>query len=89
MSEMTLMENVADYVRMKRLHVLAVLMTGLAGVASAAPLNGTIGPIINEVVLLFGPITDLVVAAVPVLLVLAVIGFLLGIFDGVLSRIKI
>jgi hypothetical protein len=34
-------------------------------------------------------ILDLVVAVVPVVIALAVIGFILGIFDGILGKIKL
>ena len=55
----------------------------------AFDLNSTIGPIIDGVVTLMPSILNLIVAVVPVIITLAVVGFVLGIFEMVLSKIKI
>jgi len=51
-------------------------------------LNATIGPILTSVTDLFPTILDLVLAVIPVIIAMSVIGFVLGIFEGVLSKIK-
>lgn len=56
---------------------------------TAVDLNGTIGPILDSVVALFPTLLALVLAALPIIIAMALIGFVLGIFDGILSKIKI
>ncbi len=91
MSEkLTFGEKLEDWYQVHKREVIAgVGSSALVAAGSAAPLNGTIGPIINEVALLFEPIMNLVIATVPPIIVLAVVGFLLGMFDGILARIRI
>jgi len=71
-----------------RIALVAVpLMT--IGFASAGSLADNVTPIIDDVVALFPSILNLVVAVVPVIISLSVIGFILGIFDGIISKIKL
>jgi len=51
-------------------------------------INASIGPIIDGVILLLPTFLELVIAMVPIVIVLAVVGFLLGFFDKILSMIK-
>lgn len=59
------------------------------GLASAGTLNDTIYPLIEDVADLFTPILDLVIAAVPVIVAVAIIGFILGILAAILSQMKV
>lgn len=52
-------------------------------------LNGTIGPIIDGVVLLMPNFLNLVVAIVPVVITLAVVGFLIKFWDRILDMINL
>jgi hypothetical protein len=59
------------------------------GVKKMADLNSSIGPVLDGVILLFPTLLALVLAAIPIILAMALIGFVLGIFDGILSKIKL
>ena len=53
-----------------------------------ATLNASIGPVLDSVILLFPTLLSLVIAAIPILIAMGLIGFVLGLFDGILSKIK-
>jgi hypothetical protein len=57
--------------------------------ASAATLNESIAPILTSVTELFVPLLDLILAAVPLIIALSVIGFVLGIFAAILEKLRI
>ena len=63
--------------------------TPLVGMASAATLNESISPILNSVTELFTPLLNMVVAAVPLIIAIAIIGFILGILDSILSKLRV
>jgi hypothetical protein len=52
-------------------------------------LNATIGPILDGVIELFPTLLDLILGALPIIIAMAIIGFVLGIFDGILGKIKL
>jgi hypothetical protein len=54
-----------------------------------ADLNSSIGPVLDSVILLFPTLLALVLGALPIILAMALIGFVLGIFDGILNKIKL
>jgi len=45
--------------------------------------------IIDDVTLLFPGLVAVVIAIIPILVVLAIVGFILGLFDGILGKIRI
>lgn len=57
--------------------------------ASAATLNESISPILTSVTELFTPLLAMVLAALPLIISLSVISFVLGIFAAILAKIKI
>ena len=68
------------------------LLTGVSGllVASASAIDLTgVTAIIEDVTLLFVPLVAVVIAAVPIMIVLAIVGFILGLFDAILGKIRI
>jgi hypothetical protein len=54
----------------------------------AFDLNATLSPIITGVVEVLPLFLDMVIAMVPIVITLAVVGFLLGFFDKILGMIK-
>ena len=52
-------------------------------------LNSSIGPVLDGVILLFPTLLALVISAVPLIIAIGLIGFVLGIFDGILGKIKL
>ena len=82
--------SAGEWLREKRLAVVTgVSSLALVGMASAATLNDSIAPIISSVTLLFTPLLATIIAAVPLIIALAVIGFILGIFSAILSKLQI
>jgi len=59
----------------------------LVGMASAATLNESVYPLIVDVADLFVPILELVLAAVPVIIAVSIIGFILGVLAAILSKL--
>jgi len=73
-----------------KIRLIGALATGsgLFAVVSAGDLDEAISPILTQVTALFPYIVTLVTAAVPVIILLALVGFLVGLFDSILGRIK-
>lgn len=72
-----------------RLAMSAVFLTGLVvSVSASTPLNGTINPILVDAASLFPYLVDLIVACVPLILVLAIVGFIVTLFAIILSKVK-
>jgi len=72
-----------------RIAVATVMLSGLVGMASAATLNDTIGPILQGVAEIFVPLLAMIIAAVPLIVALAVVGFILGILAAILGKLKV
>lgn len=68
---------------------VALMTTTLVQYASAATLNESISPIITSVTELFTPLLSLVIGAVPIIIAVSLIGFILGIFAAILSKLHI
>jgi hypothetical protein len=57
--------------------------------ASAGALNDSVGPILSDVASLFAPLLTLIIAAIPVIVAIAIISFILGILAAILLKLKI
>ena len=68
--------------------VLATVAMSIQPVA-AAGMNDSISPILTDVASLFTPLLALVIAAIPLIVAIAVIGFVLGILSAILGKLKI
>ena len=89
---MAFFESLKEKVTAMKARILAVTTVSLVTLvqyASAATLNESISPILTSVSELFTPLLDLILAAIPLIIALSVIGFILGIFDAILTKIKI
>ena len=78
-------------VRTKMMHVLTIgTLLGVMGVGNAAALNNTsfsgVTDTIEAVIPIFGALQDLVVAVVPYVLTLAVVGGLIILIKGLFSK---
>ena len=63
---------------------------GLVGSASAAiDINATVGPILDPWTLLIPTIINLVLAIVPAIITMAVVGFIVAFFDKILAMMKL
>lgn len=65
------------------------MLMALAVPVSAGDLNDSVSPIIQDMVDLFGPLLDLIIAAVPLIIATALIGFILGILGAILSKMHV
>jgi hypothetical protein len=72
-----------------RLAMYSVFLMGLVASVSAIPLNMSINPILTDAAALFPYLVDLIVAVVPLLLIMAVVGLIIGLFSIILSKIRI
>jgi uncharacterized membrane protein (DUF106 family) len=75
-------------VKVRRLALLSIMLTGLVGMASAAFSMNSTEVIIGGVTLLFTPILAVVVAGVPVIVTMAIIAFILGILSMILGKLR-
>lgn len=73
----------------KALVVVGTASMYLVQYASAGNITDGISPVITDVTELLPLMLALVIAALPIIVALAVIGFLLGLFDGILGKIKL
>ena len=71
-----------------RLAVLAATMVGLVASVSAGALNTSISDLLYEVTTLFPSLVDLVIAAIPVIVVIALAAFIVGFLDGIIKKLK-
>ena len=71
------------------LMLLVVALVGLASPVSAVTsINDTVGPILDDVVLLIPTIIDLVIAIVPAIIVMSVVGFVVKFWDSIIGMLK-
>lgn len=69
---------------------LAVTGMGLATAVSAeVDINSSVGPILDSVILMIPTLINLIVAIVPAIIVLAVVGFIVAFFDRILGMMKL
>jgi len=87
MSEMTLKQKIAARVVAWRVALTALMLTGLVGMASAATINDSVGPLLQGLAELFVPILAMVVGAIPIIVTLAVITFILGLLARILGKL--
>ena len=82
--------SVLDTIKMHRGKIAAVAGTAVTvAAASAGTINTTITPIITDLALIFqGSFTDLIVGLIGPLIALAFLGFFTGLFDGIVSKIR-
>lgn len=71
-----------------RIAVLAVMMTGLVASVSAGALNTSVSDLLAAVTTLFPSLVDLVIAAIPVIVVIALAAFIVGFLDGIIKKLK-
>jgi hypothetical protein len=88
MSLTDIKENIAARVVAWRVALTALMLTGLVGMASAATLNDSVGPILQSVAELFVPLLAMIVGAVPLIVTLAIISFILGILAMILGKLR-
>jgi hypothetical protein len=91
-------ENASFMERVKARKVeLIALGTGVAvTVGSVAPataatfdINGTVGPLLDGIAALIPSIVNLIIAVVPAIIILALVGFVIGFLDEIIAMLKI
>lgn len=51
-------------------------------------LNSTVGPVLDGVIALFPTLLSLILGALPIIISMAVLGFVLGLFDSIIGKLK-
>lgn len=69
------------------LFMLVSMAFMLTAPVAAGALNDSISPILEDVATIFTPLLSLIIAAVPLIIAVAVIGFVMGIFKAILDKI--
>jgi len=57
--------------------------------ADDTPLNTSVGGILDSIPPLFGSLVSLVIAAGPIMVILALVGFIIGLFGAIVGKIKL
>jgi hypothetical protein len=65
------------------------MITNNKGGEKITDINASVGPVLDGVILLLPTLLAMVLAALPIIIALAVVGFVLGLFDGILGKIKL
>ena len=88
---MSFLDTVKEKMAMNKMRIFAITTVSLMTLVqyAQAGLNASIAPILTDVALLFVPLLELVLAAIPIIIAMAVIGFLLGLLAAILGAIKI
>jgi hypothetical protein len=73
--------------RLRIVSGIGLVGSALVGTVSAIDLSG-VTDIIDDVTLLFPGLVAVVIAVIPILVILAIVGFILGLFDGILGKIR-
>ena len=92
MSAKSRLERFGEIVAERRVEIAGLAVTGVTvAVASADTLdiNGTVGPILDSVTQIVPTMINLIVAIVPAIIVLDVVGFVVAFFDRILGMMKI
>ena len=75
-------------VRMKLALASLMSIVALVATVSAVDINTSVGPLLDQIVQLFIPLLALIVGAVPIIITMAIIGFIVGILAAILSKLK-
>lgn len=96
---MQTIENEMSPAPVKVNRVKRVIVVGTSALASAAAMigpvaaetdiNGTITPILSDVIELLPTIIALIISAVPAIIVISVVAFITGFLDSILAKIGI
>jgi len=90
--DVTVKTRLGDSLMGARVKIVSIAAGASALVASASAaidLNGTLGPILDSMILLIPTIIELIVAIVPAILTMAVVGFLVAFFDKILGMMRL
>ena len=83
-------EKMVEKINQHRLAITAgTVMIMTTGFASAGTLNTSVAPILDDVTLLFTPLLSMILGAIPLIIVLAVASFVIGLLSVILNKIRI
>lgn len=92
MQQMTVKERFKGFAQESKVKVIGLATGGSMLVMAASAevdINGTISPLIDDLVLLVPSIVSLIVAILPAIIVMAIVGFIVGFFDKILGMLKL
>lgn len=92
MQQMTVKELFKGFAQELNVKLIGLATGGSMLVMAASAevdINGTISPLIDDLVLLVPSIVSLIVAILPAIIVMAIVGFIVGFFDKILGMLKL
>jgi len=91
MTEEVVVGKVGGFLSSARVKIAGLAATGMGLVASASAtvdINGTVGPVIDSFAEVIPSIINLILALVPALIVMAIVGLIISVCDGLGSKFK-
>lgn len=79
-------KGIVQKLKLKAALVLAILMT-MPGMAAATINFTSVVEILEATVAIFPPLVEIIIAVVPVLIIVAIVSFVLGLFGAILDGI--
>jgi hypothetical protein len=81
--------DIKNWVVERRARILLLTFSVVSLVASVSAIDfSTITDILDELVLIMPWLVAMIVAAIPIIVILMVVGFILGLFDGIVGKIR-
>lgn len=92
----TMKERVGLFLANKKVQISGASITVAAAISQMVPaasaaidINGTVGPVLDSVILLIPTLVGLIVAFLPAIIVVSVIGFVVTFLDKIIGMLKI
>jgi len=92
MQTKTVKERAGEFLADSKVKIVGLTAAGAGLVMSASAdvdINATIGPLLDQIVLLIPNIINLVVALVPAIVIMAIVGFIVTFLDRILGMMKL
>jgi hypothetical protein len=92
MQTKTVKERAGEFLSDSKVKIVALTVAGAGLVLQASAsvdINATIGPLLDQIVLLIPNIINLVVALVPAIVIMAIVGFIVTFLGHILSMMKV
>jgi hypothetical protein len=92
MQTKTVKERAGEFLSDSKVKIVGLGLAGaglVMNASAAVDINTTIGPLLDQIVLLIPNIINLVVALVPAIVIMAIVGFIVTFLDRILGMMKL
>jgi hypothetical protein len=92
MQTKTVKERAGEFLSDSKVKVVGLAASAgflVMSASAAVDINSTIGPLLDQIVLLIPNIINLVVALVPAIVIMAIVGFIVTFLDRILGMMKL